>query len=53
MKDADAKKYVDDKVSQYENQKMRGYYVIDAPDNLCQTSFYGLKPMTWRFLRLL
>jgi len=30
-----------------------GYYSIDAPDNIGKTSYYGLNPMTWRFLRLL
>ncbi len=30
-----------------------GYYNIDCPDADGKTSYFGLKPLTWRFLRLL
>ena len=53
MADAVAKTYVDNKVAQYEQMQNPGYFSVDAPDNAGKTSFYGLNPITWRFLRLL
>ncbi len=53
MKDPDAKIYVNNKVAKYEQVQNPGYYSIDAPDNIEETSYYGLNPLTWRFLRLL
>ncbi len=53
MADAVAKTYVDNKVAQYEQIHYPGYFSVDAPDNAENTSYYGLNPITWRFLRLL